>query len=96
VDGDSACAAGRQGQVEECADMPVPGAHLLLVDQTGRPVTTFTSDAQGRFMGSLDPGTYTLEAKPVEGWLGTPPAVRFVVEIGQMTEIDLTYDTSIH
>jgi hypothetical protein len=96
VSAGSTCPVVQPEREEECADTPLPGANILLTDAVGRPVTTYTSDAGGRFEGSLDPGAYTLAAKPVDGWLGTPAGVQFVVEEGIVTLVDLTYDTSTH
>ena len=96
VSAGSTCPVVQAEHEEGCVGTPLPGANILLTDAVGRPVTTYTSDAQGRFEGSLDPGTYTLEAKPVDGWLGTPAGVKVVVEKGTMTLVDLTYDTSTH
>jgi hypothetical protein len=93
--GGPTCPSLQRGDEHECASRPVPGAHLLLSDKSGRPITVITSDSRGRFEEALDPGVYTLVAETVEGWLGTPPAVDVVVRRGSMTLIDLTYDTGV-
>ena len=77
-----------------CAPRPVVGAHVAAQDQTGRVIET-TTDASGAFTLELPPGTYVVQARPVEGLMGSPSAATVEVSAGAMTAIDLVYDTGI-
>jgi hypothetical protein len=78
-----------------CADRPVQGAVLVVFDGKQREVTRITTNPNGYFQASLDPGSYHIEPQPAEGLLGT--AAPFEVEIrpGATNEVTVTYDTGI-
>ena len=44
---------------------------------------------------ALEPGTYTVNAQGVTGFMNGPEAQRVVVEDGEVTEVTLEYDTGI-
>lgn len=79
-----------------CADRPVAGAVLVLVDAGGAEVARVTSAADGTFAVALAPGAYRLVPQPVEGLMGTAPEIEFRVEAGEPTEeLLVVYDTGI-
>ena len=78
-----------------CADRPVPGAVVVVRSADGREVGRTTTDATGRFSLSLDPGDYRLEPQPVEGLLGTAPALDVTLGPSGVSDLVLAYDTGI-
>ncbi len=73
----------------------VAGAVLSVVDGSGKEVATVTTDASGLFRFDLAAGDYTLEPKPVEGLMGTAQPMPFSVADGELTWLDVAYDTGI-
>jgi len=64
-----------------CADRPVAGAVIVFRDATGAEAARATTGADGTFLVAVPGGgSYAVEAQPVEGLMGTPPA--FMVEVG--------------
>jgi hypothetical protein len=61
----------------------------------GTELARLTSDAAGDFAADLPAGSYVIEAQPVTGLMGTPPAQPVTIESGQVTKVDLVYDTGI-
>ena len=78
-----------------CAGRMVAGAALLVRGADGTEVARFTTDASGLFRMALPPGDYTLEAGPVEGYMGGPAPAPFTVTGGAETWLDVPYDTGI-
>jgi hypothetical protein len=78
-----------------CAERPVAGAVLGFTDAGGLEVARVTSAADGSFAVELAPGAYHVSAKPVEGLMGTPGPMDVEVEAGQLTELQVSYDTGI-
>lgn len=78
-----------------CADRPVVGATIHVLDATGVEVAQLTTDAAGTFMVSLPPGEYQLRADPVEGLMGTPDPRSIIVGATVMGRVVLSYDTGI-
>lgn len=78
-----------------CADRPVNGAVLVVVDETGMEVARVTSNPDGFFEISLEPGTYRIEPRPVEGLLGTAPPFELDVISGFSDQVTVSYDTGI-
>jgi hypothetical protein len=78
-----------------CADRPVPGARLAILDAGGKHVGDLTADQNGEFTIGLPAGSYRLVPQPVEGLLGTAAEQTF--EVGQSVHVTLTvvYDTGI-
>jgi hypothetical protein len=77
-----------------CADRPVVGALVHLIDATGTEVATLETDATGAFVVTLPPGRYRLVPDPVEGLMGTAAPV--VVMVGTtLAIVQLTYDTGV-
>ncbi|MDH5616932.1 MAG: carboxypeptidase-like regulatory domain-containing protein, partial [Acidimicrobiia bacterium] len=78
-----------------CADRPVDGAVLLVFSFGDTEVARITTNQNGYFRISLDPGYYRIEPQPVAGLLGT--AVPFELEViaGITDEVTITYDTGI-
>lgn len=78
-----------------CADKPVSGATLVIVDDTGDQVAEVRTDATGDFEAMLPAGNYTLVPQPVDGLLGTAPSQTFTTGQGPAPELDVGYDTGI-
>jgi hypothetical protein len=79
-----------------CEDRPVAGARIVVLDADGDEVATAVSGEDGAFSVELEPGRYELVAQPVDGLLGTAPAVSVIVADGTDAEpITLVYDTGI-
>ncbi len=78
-----------------CAGRTVAGAALLVRAADGTEVAKFTTDGSGLFRIALPPGDYTLEANPVEGYMGAPGPAPFTVTGGAETWLDAPYDTGI-
>jgi hypothetical protein len=77
-----------------CADRPVVGALVHVIDATGTEVATLETDAAGAFVVSLPPGRYRLVPDPVTSLMGTAAPV--VVTVGtSLVQVQLTYDTGI-
>jgi hypothetical protein len=77
-----------------CADRPVAGATIRIVDATGLEVATLTTDADGGFSVALPPGTYQVRADPSVGTMAAPAPVDVVVDRSAEL-VQLTYDTGI-
>jgi carboxypeptidase family protein len=77
-----------------CAARPVVGAVVLVRDATGREVGRATTDADGRYVVFVEPGSYVVVAQPTGGLMGTPPPQSVTVD-GDITQVDLSYDTGI-
>ncbi len=87
------CPVMRPGDVN-CADRPVVGALVHILDATGTEVATLQTDATGAFVVTLPPGRYRVVADPVAGLMGTAPPAD--VTVGSALEVvQLTYDTGI-
>lgn len=78
----------------ECADRPVAGALLLVVDADGEGVGEVRTDVEGLFELRLPAGVYTLVPQPVDGLLGTASPIDFSVG-GLQPDLDVAYDTGI-
>jgi hypothetical protein len=77
-----------------CADRPVVGAHVHVIDATGIEVATMETDATGAFVVTLPPGRYRIVPDPVEGLMGTASPVVVTVGTG-LVLVRLPYDTGI-
>lgn len=77
-----------------CADRPVEGAELVVVDRNGRTVVTARSDTAGRVSLALEPGSYVVRPKPVAGLIGTPDEIPLVVD-RSTAPLTIGYDTGI-
>jgi hypothetical protein len=78
-----------------CADNPVSGATLVIVDDAGDRVAEIRTDASGDFEATLPAGDYTLVPQPVDGLLGTAPSQTFTTGRGLAPVLDVAYDTGI-
>ncbi|OWK43205.1 hypothetical protein FRUB_02804 [Fimbriiglobus ruber] len=62
--------------VQEPGEPGIPGVQVVLLDSSGNPVATTTTDANGHYQfNNLAPGTYTVQATPPAGMIsstGTP------------------------
>lgn len=80
----------------DCADRPVAGAVLVIVDGTGGEVARVTSAEDGSFAVALAPGSYRVVPQPVDGLMGIAAEVEIRVEVGEPSgELVVAYDTGI-
>jgi hypothetical protein len=77
-----------------CADRPVAGAVLVVIDGTGKQVRSVTSAADGSFTIELTPGRYRLVPQPLPGLMGTAPEQTVTLDASAQ-EVTVTYDTGI-
>lgn len=77
-----------------CADRPVAGATVHVIDATGTEVATLETDATGSFTVTLPPGRYRIVPDPVDGMMGTAGPVEVTVGAG-LAFVQLAYDTGI-
>jgi hypothetical protein len=78
-----------------CAARPVVGAVVIVRDDAGSEVARATTGADGSFFVELPAGDYVLEPQPVEGLMGTAPAIEVSVVNGFPAQVELEYDTGI-
>ncbi len=81
----------------DCVRRPVEGALVLVQPGDGRDIVVAQgeTDAEGRVMLDLPPGSYLVFGAAVEGLMGTPQPVTAVVEARARTLVGLEYDTGI-
>jgi hypothetical protein len=80
----------------DCQDRPVPGAVIVVLDQTGTQVARVMSGADGTFAIELAPGAYRLVPQPVDGLMGTAEEQQITVAAGEPTaDVTVGYDTGI-
>lgn len=90
------CAVVTDPPDPDCADRPVAGAVLVILDADGGEVARVTSAADGTFAVALAPGAYRLVPQPVEGLMGTASQLDVLVEMGEPPgELAIAYDTGI-
>jgi uncharacterized surface anchored protein len=77
-----------------CADRPVAGATIHVLDDTGTEVALLETDRSGAFVVTLPPGRYRVVADPVEGLMHGPDPVDVVVG-SALSLVQLSYDTGI-
>ncbi|MBA2718672.1 MAG: carboxypeptidase regulatory-like domain-containing protein [Chloroflexi bacterium] len=78
-----------------CADRPVAGATVHVLDVTGLEVATLQTDASGSFVVTLPPGQYRVQADAVDGLMGGAPTPADVMVGSGLALVQLTYDTGI-
>lgn len=78
-----------------CAPRAVPGAVVIVRDVAGAEVKRVVLDASGFAFVELEAGSYSLEAAPVDGLMGTPAPQSVTVTDGLGIPIVLSYDTGI-
>jgi hypothetical protein len=88
------CPVERPGD-PACAPRMVAGADLVVRGDAGAEIARLTTDGSGLFRLGLEPGEYTLEPQPVEGFMGTAQPTPFTVKVGELTWLDVAYDTGI-
>jgi hypothetical protein len=81
----------------DCAERPVAGAEIVVLDASGSMVTRLTTEEDGTFSVALEPGSYELVPQPVAGLMGGAPApVTVDLAAGQVPDpVHLAYDTGI-
>jgi len=79
-----------------CADRPVEGASIAVLDEGGSEVARLVTDAAGEASAELPPGRYRLEPQPVDGLMGTAEGVELAVADGvDPAPVTIAYDTGI-
>ena len=79
-----------------CADHPVEGAVIIVLDASGAEVARATSAADGTFAIGLAPDAHRVVPQPVEGLMGTAAEQSVGVAAGEaMAELTIGYDTGI-
>jgi hypothetical protein len=78
-----------------CAPRLVAGAALVVRDGTGKEVARVTTDGSGYFRLALAPGSYTLEAPQVEGFVSAMAPTPFTVQQGAEAWMDVAYETGL-
>jgi carboxypeptidase family protein len=73
---------------------PLANATFAVENDRGK-VASFTTDEQGRFRISLNPGHYTVTRKGTKGGIGRYGPFDVDVVAGQMTEVEWQCDTGI-
>lgn len=82
------------GPVREDASSSAPLANIPFVVQTEKGiVTSFTTDAQGRFQVSLEPGHYTIAMKEKKRGIGGYGPFDVDVVAGKMTKVEWRCDS---
>jgi hypothetical protein len=89
------CPVVRNPPDSACAPRSVANAEVVVRSPDGSELARGRSDDQGQIQLQVPPGAYYVEPQPVEGLLGTAPAVAFSVVAGETLELSLTYDTGI-
>jgi hypothetical protein len=92
------CPVAQEPPDPACADRPVDGAVVVVLDAAGVRVAEVTTAPDGTFVAAVPQGgTYTVEAQPVGGVMGTPGPVTIAVPDGggAWARVDLGYDTGI-
>ena len=76
---------------------PAPYAAKITVSKAGDVVATATTAADGRFEISLEPGTYTIDAVPVntDGIARMQPMQPVTVTAGAFTGVTVSFDSGI-
>ena len=73
---------------------PLPSATFIAQNQKGT-ATSFTTDDEGRFRVSLEPGHYTVSLKGKKGPIGHYGPFEVDVLDGQMTKVQWRCDTGM-
>ncbi|MBA2380597.1 MAG: carboxypeptidase regulatory-like domain-containing protein [Chloroflexi bacterium] len=77
-----------------CADRPVVGATIHIIDATGTEVAQLETDAKGAFVVTLPAGRYRVQADPVEGLMGDAQPADVTVGTA-LALVQLSFDTGI-
>src|SRR5258706_2009986 len=78
-----------------CADKPYQ-ATLSILAASGQKISQFTTDAEGKFRISLNPGDYILVPEsPNSSALPIGREQSFTVIAGQFTQLSISYDSGI-
>jgi hypothetical protein len=78
----------------KCADKPYKATFTIKTANGSQTVKSFSSDANGAFRVSLDPGTYLITSSTGSKYPTFNPQT-VVVTAGKYTRIDLSFDSGI-
>jgi len=95
LDAGPVCPVQRDPPDPACAPRAVPNATIVVRDAGATEVARATSDPTGHVRLALPAGSYTVEALPVQGLMGTPSPAPVTVAATGVTLLELTYDTGI-
>jgi carboxypeptidase family protein len=86
----------RPGPVSDSvsSSKPLTNATFIIENEKG-PVASFTTDEQGRFQVSLNPGHYTVTMKDKKGGIGYYGPFDVDVAAGKMTKVEWQCDTGM-
>jgi len=81
----------------DCAPSPVEGALVVVQPADGRDIVVAQgeTDAEGRVLLDVPPGSYLVFGAAVEGLMAPPEPATVGVEAGGRTLVALEYDTGI-
>jgi uncharacterized surface anchored protein len=89
------CPVERVPPESACAPRPVAGAVVEIRDASGKEVAQAVTASDGSFRIDLPPGVYTVEAQAAAGLMGTAGPQTVTVTRGEVTVVQLAYDTGI-
>ncbi len=89
------CPAVQNPPASGCSPRPVTGATIIATGSQGEEAATGITGADGSVVLRLPPGSYTVVPQPVEGLLGTAPAVDIVLAESETLQVQVEYDTGI-
>jgi hypothetical protein len=78
-----------------CAPRPVADAEIVVQDPTGAELARTRTNADGTFSLAVPAGDYVVVGLAAEGLMGVPDPHPVTVREGQVTTVDLAYDTGI-
>ncbi len=83
-------------EASPCPQKPISARIIVVLADTGIPVTVINSDANGRFRVELPPGTYTLHATNLTGapYPRSDP-VQVAVRSGRYATVTVPFDSGI-
>lgn len=88
------CPVERMPPDPACAPRPYQ-VSLAIKRADGTDVTTVKADASGAYQAALSPGSYSVGPAPGGPMLPRGETKSFVVKAGEMTYVDLSYDSGI-
>ncbi len=90
------CPVMRNPPDPACADRPYKATIIVKSEDGLREITRFTSGEDGTFRVELAPGTYLLDPQsPAGSMLPRGEQQTVVVEAGQLTDVQISYDSGI-
>jgi hypothetical protein len=83
-------------QVDNPCDPRRPPVVSLIVERSSGELVAMMVARNGRSaLAGLDAGSYRLTPQPATGLMGTPEPVAFSITAGEVTRLQISYDTGI-